>query len=270
MGDLTDGIDALAGWRRERCAPGVAWTAPDGTEVCLRVRTSWLSIARALDAVIDRVIVRLGGAPRVDREPIARLVTREGELGAIASAVVATPRPIHVAVAIAGTDVAGCVEGLGPSPVRGRVAELIHGLGLGFGEQRRRPFVYAPPRRWIGLRRHAATSWLHPMYPRVPARMTLFDARPFVGAASERLERLLFMEATGALRDGVPEPAEDLAIAAGMPARLRRIIGAHAMRCAASAADDRYLYAGHYEGPAEHASMFLETFASLEPLPIPR
>ncbi len=272
---MDDVIGELATWNREPILDGIALMAP-ASDVRVRIRPrvrSWMRLADVLDAAIDDARSRTGRCLRVSRHPIARLRTAEGEPAGLACAdVVGTLESLRVTVAIAGVDPFGCVDALGPPSTLAFVERLIQSLPLGLGSARTRPFEYRPPPRWIGLRRDRRTVWLHPAYPSVRACMTMFDAHPFGDARKQQLARRLLTELRGTLDSARVSPPEDLALDAGLVGRTLLVEGSldgrHVARCAATAADDRYLYAAHYEGPIDVVPTFRDVFVSLQPLPV--
>jgi hypothetical protein len=258
---MDDMIDELATWTCEPCIDGFAFRSPS-MHVQIRPRVhAWSRVDDLLDTIAN--------TSRATRNPITQLRTREGEPAFVASAEVADG---HVSVAIAGGEPFAHVIAIGVSSTHALTVAIVRDLALGLGSVRTRPFVYTPPPRWLGLRRERRTIWLHPAYPSIRARITMFDARPFRDTRDEQLARKLTMELHGTLQAARVSPPEDLALDAGLAARMLlvegNLEGREVVRCAASAADDRFMYAGHFEGPRDVMPAFREAFASLQPLPV--
>lgn len=269
---MDDVIGELVTWRREPDLEGVVLVAPTA-DLRVRIRPRirpWRRLVELLDAAIEDARPRTGRPIAVTRSPVKRLQTSHGELAAVAHAeIIGVLASLHVSVAITGSEPLGYVDAQGPSSSRSFIERVIHELPIGASGSR--PFEYSTPPSWVGLRRERQTIWLHPAYPRVPARITMFDAQRFGDARMQQLARRMFMELRGRLHAARISPPEDLHLDAGLAGRILVVegvlCGRDVARCAATAADHRYLYAAHYEGPTSGASTFRDVFRSLRPLP---
>lgn len=274
---MDDLIAALPEWKREPCADGVVLHAPHD-RVRLRVRPRLRAMPRlraVLDQTIDEARTLIAAPADIEPAPLARWVTRDGEHAGLARAMlVAHTRTLEVAAAIIGDEPYGCIDAIGAGGTADLVRTFIERLGTGHGALRRRPYEYTPPSGWLGLRRHAATVWLHPRYPEQPSRITMFDARPFAAADAQRLDHVTGLSFPGELANIVEEPPQDLPTTWGLLGRSRAVsgklgTGTLVHRCAAAATDDRFLYAGQFEGRAgtRDIATFLRVFASLHQVP---
>lgn len=269
------GLNQLAGWRRAPCDGGMVAYSPDrATRIRIRPRVAVASSPRQL---VARLIAEMyGPTARAVHAPTVRQVTCEGELAALASAeLVASGRPAGCSVAIAGDEPCLCIDVVGADHRR-HASELLDSVALGLGVSRQRWFVYAPPAGWLGLRRAGSTVWLHPAYPKVPARITVFDARAIAATPSERLDRFLFARMSEGFTALEPLRIEDTTSTAGLSGRLRIATGTsdgerRLLRIASVHSDDRFSYIAHLDGPDDPAleQQFRAVVASFEPLPCP-
>jgi hypothetical protein len=264
---VIDSID-LRGWTRRELADGVALLEPRG-RAALRLRPR--IAGRRFDAIVAEVATAHGVGPgaRLERR---RLVTDDGELGVVA---VGRVGPRDLAIGISGDGPLSCIDAIGEPGVGVAllVESLARSLGAGRGRRRARMFEYQPPPGWRGLRRDAATSWIHPAAPRVAAAITVHDARPLSTRSSETLHRLVLLR----LADSrLIESGEPTAIESdfGLAGRLRESVVAGAAgpvaRQAAAFGDDRFIYQATVEAgvdDTESAAAFERMIASFRPLP---
>jgi hypothetical protein len=175
----------LAGWTRAPRAGGAVLAGPRAEVIEIRNGVRPIPSLRSLAGADAR---------------IERLTTLEGEAAALA---VGERSAIAIAV---GDDCATVIRGSGGDEVARSVRELAIHTYLGLGELRRRRYVYAPPAGWLGLAQHHAARWLHPRFPPVPHTLTVFDARPAIGTASELVDALLVTSTTHGRRVEAPHP----------------------------------------------------------------
>lgn len=270
MSDVVDPT-ALTSWARHSCRDGVVLRAPGG-ETWLRIRPRVVSPVTPFALVHRRIAAAFPRGASVAHAPVARMITHEGELAVLASAHVATAtRTTGISVGVVGDAPCLCIEVFGAEH-RAYAASLIRSLGLGLGAIRRRWFEYAPPAGWLGVRRDHATLWLHPAYPRLPGRITVFDARPHTDLATEELHRAVFLRLPDGLASIQPLEVEDVTSDHGLVGRLRRVIGSldghPCVRMASVHMDDRFSYVANVDGPDEASleQTFRTMLASFRPV----
>jgi hypothetical protein len=271
------------GWRTLRGEHGLILTPIGGAGTVVE----YVEVVRPLAeiaAVVDAVLAR---DPRFQVDAIAapeRLVTNEGELGALA--IVdghVDDRPARRAIGVTfADDHFALTSGLALEPdqraaLAGTVRALVigdcHMLGV-----RRRPFRYEAP---VGWRAHPRgfheTAW---RVPGAAAAITVWPAWPLGNGSPDDVAALVegaasSPEFTIAQRVG-PRPAwgrsglegrawDFVGTAPGGRAELRAIAVLH---------DHRYVYPSRLEvvldGPTPgHREAFLALVASIEPIPLP-
>lgn len=266
---------ALAGWMREWTSDGlVLFPADERDQVLVRIRQE-LPLQRLRRCVDDYCAeaARLGFSD-VEVGPLERFSTYEGEpAGTVTIAMRSAHRQateITLAL-IAGDATCWLVEATAGMEARfasvRRTTRLLAELAfLGKGELRRRRYEYRPPAGWILLPHPRGAIWLHPEYPRFPARMLVFDACPVRHGVSEQADqmvtiqnRLLELE-NGSTR---PMAAGDLR---GELRRYRVKPGAPGALAVWEAllVDDRFVYRTELEAPdgADEVVAALEKLAS--------
>lgn len=258
-----DRLSVLDGWTRSHVADGVRLVDPDGARSIRLWPRHPLVPPRSLVRDVGAAV--FGASTHLDHEAIARVVTDEGELALVASAT-ARSSPRGCSVSLCGDQPCLRIDVVGADH-RALAMTLARSLGLGLGRDRRRWYPYEPPRGWYGVRRGASTLWLHPHYPRVPAQITMLDARRFVIGATTRLDRWLH-----ARPDARPAPVEhdvreDLDSVRGLRGRARTLHGAATSASAVALADTRYLYLAHFTGPGTELSTFRSVVSSVDPVP---
>lgn len=266
------GVSVLADWQRAPCEDGIVLSSPDGSaRIRIRPRVAAPSTVRHL---LDRVIAEISGATDARHAPPTRRITQEGELAVIASAEL-TDRRTGCTVAIVGDEPCLCIEAAGAHH-RELVSILVDSVALGLGPWRRRWFEYTPPAGWFGLRRAGHSVWLHPSFPRVGARITVFDARVVAATAAERLDRFLFARMSEGFTAVEPLCIEGVTSRAGLFGRLRIAVGTldgarRMLRIASVHTDDRFSYIANLEAPDDRAieQQFRDVLASFSPLPRP-
>jgi len=261
-------LAALAGWNRRWLADGIVLAPPKRDGERLSVRGNLRPLRRFASLVGDAGYGEL-----------ERFTTVEGEYAGIV--VVTEPAVTRVVAMVVGDDSYALVEGRTPDPTRAEwfrdlVRTVARFYPFGLGRLRRRRFVYRPPEGWSGVQRHGSVVWIHPDYPRVPAKITVFDARPVEGFAPGAVDRLLFVDENPfATRDAqLPQtPAEARAGFAGTVVREtgRAADGTPMAVEKTLLRDERYLYVAQLEmriaDRDECAPAFAELVRSIEPLP---
>jgi hypothetical protein len=247
------------------------WAPCEGGVVCHAPNETWIRVRpRCRDgrSLQDR-IAELTGDAHVEVTAVAELVTPEAEVATIGGARFSIGNvERECVVAIVGDDPYMCIDGVGASAeMRSRVMILVCQLGLGLGRQRRRPFHHEAPAGWTRQRRADSTLWLH---PEQPARITVFDARPFIESVGEQLDRSLFLRSEEELDPAAPDQLENLDIP-GLEGRLRITRGFigddRVVRAVAALADDTFLYLAHCETHDEDLAPFRALLDSIVPLP---
>jgi len=252
----------LKQWRREHTADGVVLTGPDG-KVRIRPRLS----GRTLAAIASEL------APTLGRLSLNKLVTDDGELGAIALFRLANQ---DVAIACVGGDPQCVIEGVG-TDIGAVVKLLAQRCGTGLGTGRARMFEYQTPPAWRGLRRSGRTLWLHPRYPNNPTTITIYDARPMTADGSEKLRRQLLLRVDAASVEETGEP-RSIETDCGLAGRLRSAHGRDwrgrdRIFEVGAVSDNRFLYQAVIEttsGDDVSLKAFDELLRSFQPLPVPR
>lgn len=274
MGDLSDAIDEVTAWRRLEVADGVVLIAPDaGRRIRVRPRLP----GRRLDALIDAQLVELG-ARATTSVARRRVVTDHGELGAVASVTARRgDAALELALAATGGDPLFVVDGVA-APGAG-IAAMVEALAIacdpGLGAMRSRMFVYAAPAGWRGLRRDAASLWLHPAYPRVPSIITVHDARPFTTGAAEQLHRRLHLRVDDRSTEA-PDAPVTVVSDGGLEGRLRTVRaaggdGRPTIARAAAFGDNHFVYQATLTAPVDDAvgeAAFERVVRSFHPLPV--
>ena len=257
-------------WDRRPIAGGVVLRAPGGAT---RLRVRPRLAARRLGVLVAEACAE-HGVTAVEPPAVSRLVTENGELGALAS--VACEAGVELAIAAVGGASLCCIDASGPPGVASLVASLARRCGTGLGELRARMFEYAAPPGWRGLRRETASLWAHPDYPRNDALIAVHDARPMTASPTEKLHRVLFARVDDRAIDGAEEPAS-ITGAGGLEGRIRAACAVDArgrsrVRQVAAFGDGRFLYQAMIDAPAEDReslAVFTSTIESFQPLPLP-
>ena len=275
---------SVLGWHVELRAADRIIVAPPGgrTLAWIEVRERERPLAPCHELVSRRAdALRAEGASAVAVERARRLITSEGELGAIgAIAGVVRGEPIeHSFAVVYADDSQTTIDGRAAridqqAAVRAVVRELAIHVPVGGGELLRR-FWYRPPDGWQGVPRGLVTDWYPPDYPRDAVSIKVLPARPLrQPIAVAQIESLLHDDAfadftierrirgdaeVGALRGAI------VRVAGRSPGGARRML------ITAALADELYLYRLRLdtgeERAAEREQVFLDMVKTVVPLP---
>jgi len=276
---------SLAGWSRVLLADGLLLAAPERGAGRIRVRTHEQPL-RPLLPVLEELGRRLpAGYSVTAAEPARRLVTDEGEYALFvrfrgSSGERQYERSVGV---IVGDDALAIIEGIVEKPdsfdmVRHAVEAMTIAYGFGLGANRWRRFFYDPPPGWNGLPRHRADLWLAPGYPKNPAVITVFHARP---EATTRVTEQHFQLFEGLPAERTttsvdePKPIKTRAGTLGQLITRKMTVGGEVRRVGdVGFADGRYVYHLRLETDDDHRPpntvAFVGVVESLETLPLPR
>ena len=227
--------------------------------------------------------LRAEGVSALAAERARRLVTAEGELGAITTiSGVLGGEPIERGLAVVyGEDTQMTIDGCAAqadqrAAVRTVVRELATHVPVGGGERLRR-FWYCPPVGWQGVPRGLVTDWYPPEYPRDSASIKVMPARPLRQPVTvAQLESFLH---DAEFADFTPERrVRGDAEVGGMRGVIVRVAGrfsggARHMLITAALADEHYLYRLRLDTGEERASereqLFLDLVKTALPIPQP-
>lgn len=258
----------LPRWRVTHLADGLELSSPEGREhgaIRIRDRQAPLRSARDLAA-------RFTDAGEL---AIERVITAEGEYAAVTE--IAGPRCLGF---VFGDDFYTQLDGTAADPdrmtvVSRAVRELTRCYSLGLGENRRRRFLYEPPRGWSSCARGLVTRWMAPGFPADSTTLTVFPARPVKESVAGALDRELHEVSWVGFEKLAPH--QTLAIRnrhglAGISVRVTgRAPGGPVRRHDLVALeDDRFVYLMRLESAADSAAEREElrpVWDSVEPLP---
>lgn len=280
-------LNLISGWIKLPMADGIQLLPPGGREIgMIRIREKVRPL-RPLRAIVDAAIAE---APEykdtIEIGPLQRLITVEGEHAGIVTiaARARNGQPVERTLGIvAGDDFYALID----APVgnaehfatfREMVKLIAENYFLGLGEKRRRRFFYDPPVGWHGIGRAHATRFYHPEYPRHPAIITVFDARPAAVTIAEATDRILFLDFTGGLERDPPEPPAPVITGKGLQGQAIKISGLHpggrrVVYVQVTLTDSRYAYITHLETIPDalevNSEPFVNVLNSIETVPLP-
>jgi hypothetical protein len=266
----------IAGWRREWTSAGFDLAprdAEDGALVQVKQEQPLRRFRAAVDASAARA--RRLGYRVVSEGPLERFATCEGEDAGQVSLTLEAPdggtaeRTLAIVV---GDDSCWLLEGTAARARR--VVRLLAELAfLGKGELRQRRYGYQPPSGWALVPHPQCGFLLHPLYPRVPARMLIFDARPRASGAPEELDRLLAIERPAPSRDADElEPVSGASLSGHLYQRpvATSGVGPSLDLWDAVLYDERFVYRCQLEAPRDATSAlvaFRALLRSISPVP---
>ena len=279
-------LPSLKGWRRVLLADGALLVPQEGDRVG-RVRVRLAEPLLPVEVFVARVGASL--RPRVTEltsEPPRFLVTLEGEHAVLVTMLGgdgAGHRMERTLGIIYGDERAAVIDGIVQDPAffptfRKIVATMTERHALGLGELRRRWFLHDPlPAGWQGLRRHHATSWIAPGYPKRNAAITVFDARPNALSPWNVQDRQIFEDLPGDLVPDVAQPPIPVTTHRGLKGQivpnLVHLPGGTAMAVHNCALDDgRFVYFFRLEAVPELLPELRPIFGKLveSTVPVPR
>lgn len=273
MGSVTESFPELVDWQRRAIDGGVILSSPDGTA---RIRLRPRLPCEDPSELVARIVQEVGGARA---QPAShRFVTHDGELGGLSTVCVrrADGTLRDVAIGIVATGALLCVDGVAVADwgIADLVSRLARSCGGGSGRARVRMFEYQPPAGWHGVRRDAATAWLHADYPRTPSCIKVFDARPVTTNYADTLHRLMFLRSHERRLESQTEPVASCSNfglhGRTRTAAVRQATGEQIVRRAAAFADDQFIYQATLEAPAGDgmsSAAFDRLIESFRPLP---
>ena len=264
---------ALAGWRLERLADGVALVPPGGRVFGgIRIRERVAPLVSA-----DELIARAAGEIGFAEVTVARasIVTDEGEHGTIARIAGERDglRGEHVVAILVGDDWYTRIDGITAvpdriEPMHAIVRALALAYPLGLGALRRRRVRYAPPLGWTAEARGLVTVWR-----RGRSTLTVFPARPLTEPGGGETDRLLQrLEASDLVVTGeTSAPRTTASFANGVA---RSVTGRDAQHEVVALHDARFVYVVHLASTADAIAADREALDgvvdSLEPVPAAR
>jgi hypothetical protein len=270
--------ELLDGWTRAPAVNGVVLTPPPG--VIARIRLHDREPPRPLRALVAALGTNLPAGARFELVDGPRpLVTVEGEHAAFLSGVVRLGEAeVQRTVGVIITDerfaiVDGQVETRAHfDEVRRIVETLTRGYCLGLGAPRWRSTFYTPPPGWQGLPRVRAHLWLAPGYPRPPATIQVFHARPRLYTPAVAQHRLVYEDVGADLaRVAAPTPAPPTR--SGLNGQTAEFARDSSRVINIAYEDKRYIYLLRLETDAAHRAAHLPIFhavaQSLAPVPDP-
>jgi hypothetical protein len=282
-----DGHD-FKGWSRKWMADGFILFPPEGRSVGgIRVqdRVRPLRTARTLvDQAVSEGKALIAG---ITIGPLKRLVTMEGEYGAIITMMgrrKADGAPVERTLGLVyGEDFYSRVDGVIQlesefESFRLRVKAVARNLSLGLGPLRRRLFVYRPPQGWQGVSRTFRSDWIPRDYPRDHVMIQAFHAKPISASPQVAFERMLREDLSFGLEVEPYAPPEPLSNPHGLMGELTSLAGRYPggprlHYDLAVLADPRFLYILRLEsgdnGLEEHRTLFKAVVDSVRPLPGP-
>jgi hypothetical protein len=269
-------------------ADGFILFPPQGRSVgAIRVQDRQRPI-RTVRSLVDQA-VKEGSALISDIEvgPLKRLVTMEGEFGAIitmggkrradGASVERTLGVVYAEDHYTRVDgimqIAAELEGF-----RTRVLGVTRNLSLGLGALRRRRYIYRPPAGWQGLARTFRSDWIPRDYPRDNAMIQVFHAKPFSAGPQVAFERMIREDLAYGLEVEPYAPPQPLQNRHGLLGEMTMMAGRYAGGPRlhfdlAVLADPRFLYILRLEsgdtGLEDHRAVFRSMVDSVRPLPGP-
>jgi hypothetical protein len=278
---------AVLGWHVDfRTAETTICAPPGGRTLAwaeIRERESPLRAFHQLVAQRAEAL-RAEGVSALSVERAQRLITSEGELGAITTiSGVLGSEPIEHGLAVVYAEATQMtVDGRAAradqrTAVRAVVHELATHVPVGGGERLRR-FWYLPPDEWQGVPRGLVTDWYPPDYPRDSASIKVMPARPLrQPVAVAEIESFLH---DAPFADFAPEqPVRGNAEVGGLRGAIVRVAGRFGggprrMLVTAALADEHYLYRLRLdtgeERAAEREQLFRDMVKTAAALPQPR
>jgi hypothetical protein len=258
---------ALEGWTRHFVPNGVLLTHPDPSVGRIRVveREPLVSVP-ALVAAMGHGLPA-GARFELVQEP-RQLETAEGEyagflVGRVDHGAQRLERQLGVVI---GDEHCTLLDGRVERPdlfagFRQLVLELTVNTSLGLGAQRWRRFVYDPPPGWHGVGRARSDVWLAPGYPKDPAMLTVFRARPHaVNEAVALHHRIYEMTPSGFVPDGTAQP---IVARAGLQGHSARLSGPQTNLTSVALEDDTFVYPLRLETGTSPAHQHDEVLASV-------
>jgi hypothetical protein len=268
----------------QRTAGSTTCVPPGGREVAwATVRERERPLVPFRELVGQRVeALRADGVSAIAAERAHRLITSEGEIGAIAtiSGVLGGEAIEHGLAVVYADDNQTTIDGRAAradqrAAVRAVVRELATYVPVAGGERLRR-FWYRPPDGWQGVPRGLVTDWYPPDHPRDSASIKVMPARPLhqplaVAQIEQILHDAAFADFTLERRLGGEVEFSGLR---GVIVRAagRFSGGARRMLITAALADDHYLYRLRLDSGEERAAERERLFHDMvkTALPIPR
>jgi len=249
--------NALPTWRVAQTADGLVLTPPEGAQLgVIQIREGQRPLA-STDALF--------AADGVERGPLERLVTTEGEHAAVQVHRGSGPDGqafVRCLGAVFGDDFYTLIDG--GTTVADRFTLFEHAvrtlavtMSLGLGYRRRRRFEYTVPAGWGGIARGLDTVWMPPGFPGVRSQITVHAAQP-VGATARDLRDSIIkrLELSGMtsmkVGDAEPRITEGSAVngvawrATGTEDGIRKHVDVVVLE------DERFLYPLELVASAEH------------------
>jgi len=283
-----EGID-WQGWSRKWMADGFILFPPQGRSAGgIRVQDR-LRPLRSVRAIVDQAMAEMQRVlADLEIGKLSRLITVEGEYGAaltITGRRRADGQRVERTLGLVfGEDAYSRVDGIMQIDAeldgfRARVRLMTRNLSLGLGAARRRRFLYRPPLAWQGMARSFRSDWIPPEYPRDPAMIQVFHAKPFAAGPQVAFERMLREDLAYGLQIEDQVPGAAISNPYDLPGEISTVVGRYpgGPRLHFDLAvliDARFLYILRLESGDEgleaHRAAFRSVIESVQPLPAPR
>lgn len=277
--------ETLSNWRVRYVVDGLI-LSPPGPEPWATVRIHERAPLQRASRVVTHVREQLAnGGGEVEASSLERIITHEGEFGALATVTARRDDGAqhHVLGFVWGDHFGTRLDGTtNAAPHFDELHEVVRALTkhhvLGLGELRRRRFEYSPPETWRAYPRGLIAEWRAPAFPNDHGFASVFPARPIAKATtSSTLDRALHeMSWRGYQRESSEPPTKisGSGIEGQSWCQIGRFGTGKRLFCELVVlADRRFHYVARFECLPESRERHQETFrrlvASMKPLPLP-
>jgi len=275
----------IQGWHRQHTAEGVVLVPPLGIETAAVQIFERRRPLRRLKDLLDELVASLEPElqPLVQKGPIERFHTSEGEYGAITTLTVdgEAGRMVRTVAMIVGEDSYAWIDGLVRFPqLEAHVAELVREIATSYymalGTDRRRMYLYDVPGGWLGVRRPHSTVFHHPEHPKRGGTIEVFDARPATVGPPDIYDRILFVDSPRIVDSDPPKPPSRVMSQYGLVGGKVAMTGLDAdgqqvVIHRVTMTDTKYIYMVQAEGTALEIDgcipALLQILTSIRPLP---
>lgn len=256
-------------WQRRWLHDGVLLVGPEGAAgERLRIRTHQRPLRPFHQLLGEAAVGTFERFTTLEGEYAGLVDTRQGD-------------ETTVSAMIVGDDSHTLIVGTTPRAERAEwIRDLVRTVArffpLGLGHPRRRRYYYKPPPDWQPVAREGCVVWLNPEFPRVAARLTMFDARPLRWFAPGAVDRFLFIDENPFASKDPPLPP--IAVAGAIAGTAQRMTGRAAdgtplAMMKVLAQDANYAYIVQLESRLDEFDSCVATvedvLGSIEPVPMP-